>query len=52
MNSKQNSIYDNKSGYIPGEFSDPVYQYSQRLLDEDYIYVPFWETDDNFMSAK
>lgn len=48
MNTHQDSGYNNESGYIPGEFSEPLYQYDHRSFREDHIYVPFWETDDNF----
>ncbi|GEM_PF-1246482 len=49
MSSHQDSGYTNKSGYIPGEFSEPICQLDHRSFNDDHIYVPLWETDDNFV---
>jgi len=50
MNRGKTNGYDNESGYVPGEFSEPIYQFDKRTFNDDHIYVPFWESDEDFVS--
>lgn len=42
------NTYNNPSGYIPGEFSESRFVFTEYNMSENHIVVPPDETDENF----